>query len=114
MNTEFRQIWAFPFKNDVTLGKLHVFYRTQLPHLEKQIALLTNYGNNSCLMRSVQTLNDLIHGNGHVERAKQVGAPHPFPRGDFKFPEVEPGLVPLNVLLPSIHLIQTYLAPALY
>ena len=36
------------------------------------------------------------------------------PGGDFKFPEVEPGLVPLKVLSPRIHLIQTYLAPALH
>ena len=33
-----------------------------------------------------------------------------FPCGDFKFPEVEPGLMPLDVLRPCIHLIQTYSA----
>lgn len=33
-----------------------------------------------------------------------------FPCGDFKFPEVEPGLMPLDVLCPCIHLIQTYSA----
>ena len=79
MNTEFRQILAFPFKNDVTLGKLHIFCKTQFPHLEKQIEVHTNYGNSSCLMRSLQAVNDLMRGNRHVENAKQMGAAHPFP-----------------------------------
>lgn len=71
--------------------------------------MLTNYGSNSCLMRSLQTINDTMYANGHVVNAKEMIVPHlSSPYTDFEFPEAEPPLMSLNILHPLIHLIKVY------
>lgn len=65
--------------------------------------MLTNYGNNSCLMRSLQTINDIMCENEQVLNAKQMEVPHlSSPCTDFTFPEAESRLMPLNILHPPI------------
>lgn len=60
----------------------------------------------------LQTVSDIVCEYEHVLHAKQMVLPHlSTPYTDFRFPEAEPCLMPLNILHPLNHLIKIYLAP---
>lgn len=77
-NIDFRQILTLPPKNNVTLGKFRIPCRSQFPHCKKQIVVLVNYGDYSCVIRFLQAINNLTYENEHVVNATEIIVTHHF------------------------------------